>query len=142
MPVDKGLQVFKAMVLPFLEYGNIFLLNCTDSEKLKLQRTQNRGLKVVLKRDKFYCTKLLHKEAALAAWEVRARLAGMRLMFKFKSLFPENLVDNVSHGVKQGPRITRASSGPRFIMEQPKSSRFLTAFLLLSEMNGILYRNT
>lgn len=67
-----------------------FLLNCTDAEKTKLQRVQNRGLETVMKRDRLYCTKLLHKEAGLTAWEVRARLSGMRLMFRLKKLFPEH----------------------------------------------------
>lgn len=40
-----------------------------------------------------YCSKLLHKEAILATWQVRAQLARMRLMFKYKILFPEELVD-------------------------------------------------
>lgn len=140
MPVDKGLLVFKTMVLPYLEYGNVFLLNCTDAEKTKLQRTQNRGLKIVMKRDKFYCTKLLHKEAGLAAWEVRARLAGMRLMFKFKTLFPEALISrqlDVTNGSERVTRTTRASSGPRFVMEQPKSSRFVNSisYTLRNEWN-------
>lgn len=37
-----------------------------------------------MRRGRFYSTDLLHEEAGLAKWEVRARLAGMRLMFKYE----------------------------------------------------------
>lgn len=78
------------MVLPYLEYGNIFLLNCNEGDKIKIQRTQNRGLKSVLRRERRFDTRILHQEARLATWEVRARIAGSRLMFKYK-WYPEYL---------------------------------------------------
>lgn len=82
--------IYKTMILPLIEYGNCFLLGCTVVERTKIQRIQNKGLKIVFNRDRLYNTKLLHKDAKLASWEVRALTAACRLMFKYKFL-PSNL---------------------------------------------------
>lgn len=79
--------VYKSMILPILEYGNCFLLGCSSVEKTKIQRTQNKGLKIVFMRDRLYNTKQLHKDANLASWEARALTASCRLMFKYE-FFP------------------------------------------------------
>lgn len=49
-----ALTVFKSMVLPYLEYAACFLVGCNQSEKTKLQRLQNRGLKIALNKDRMY----------------------------------------------------------------------------------------
>lgn len=67
--------IYKTMILPFLEYGNCFLLGCTVMEETKSQRVQKKGLKCVFNRDRLYNTKLLHKDVKLVSWEVRAFIA-------------------------------------------------------------------
>lgn len=61
--------------------------------------------------------KLLHKEAGLADWETRARLAVSRIMFKFK-LDENNLVCNLN---RPG---TRQTAGPLLNMEEPHSNSY------------------
>lgn len=47
---EKGaLRIFKSMVLPYIEYIFFCLSPCTDKELTKLQRLQNRGLRICLK---------------------------------------------------------------------------------------------
>lgn len=58
--------MFKLMVLPLLKYGACFLLNYTSIEKTKIQRIQNKGLKLVYNRIRHYDTNMLQKEAL---WE-------------------------------------------------------------------------
>lgn len=71
---DKSaLKLFKSMVPPYLEYGNSFLVGSNSVSRTKLQRTQNRGLKLALNRDRRCSTNILHRDAHLATWEVRAR---------------------------------------------------------------------
>lgn len=50
-----SLLIFKSMVLPYLEYGNSFLLTCTQRRKL---RVFLEGLKIALNKGSMYCTKL------------------------------------------------------------------------------------
>lgn len=112
-----AVKLFKSMVLPYLEYGNSFLLGSDIIGKKKLQRTQNKGLKVALGREVRYSTNALHKEAGLASWEVRARIARTRLMFKYK--YNEEFVDfNLTSS------LTRLQSGPFFKIETPRTDKY------------------
>lgn len=44
-----AIRIFKAMVLPYMEYVFFCISPCTDKELTKLQRLQNRGLRICLK---------------------------------------------------------------------------------------------
>lgn len=50
-----ALNLYKAMVLPHIEFCNALLLGCSE-------KTQNRGLKMTLKKDRLYGTDKLHQE--------------------------------------------------------------------------------
>lgn len=41
IPVSTALILYKTLILPYLEFGNIFLLNCTETDLMKLQRIKN-----------------------------------------------------------------------------------------------------
>ena len=41
-----ALQIYKTMVLPYLDYGDIFIIGANKSKLAKMQRLQNRGLKM------------------------------------------------------------------------------------------------
>lgn len=83
------------MVLPFLEYGNVLLLNCNDGELDRIQKTQNKGLRIILRKDRTYNTSLLYKDARLASWKIRALAAAMKLMFKFKHSTNDYNINNI-----------------------------------------------
>lgn len=110
--------IYKTMILPLIEYGNVFLLSCTSLERRKIQRIQNKGLKIVFSRNRFYPTRLLHKDANLASWEVRARLAANRMMFKFK--FNHDCLEDHRQG-------TRLQSGPLLKVTRPNSKAFINS---------------
>lgn len=63
-----ALIIFKSIVLPFIEFGNALLLRCNKIDLNKIQRAQNRGLKIALGRGRRYRTNLLHADARLAEW--------------------------------------------------------------------------
>ena len=56
-----ALLVYKNMILPMLEYEDVFAVSATLETRERIQKLQNRGLKIALGRDKLYSTKLLHK---------------------------------------------------------------------------------
>lgn len=111
-----SLMIFKAMVLPYLEYGSSVLLSCTQAERKKFQYLQNRGLKKALNKCSLFNTRLLHKEARFADWETRARLSCCRLMFKYK--YNQDLVESNRTN-------TRLHNGPIFKLDQPNSVNFI-----------------
>lgn len=132
LPEQTALLLYKTMVLPYLEFGNIFLLNCFECDQIKLQKMQNKSLRLLLRKDKRYSTVLLHRDARLASWRARALTAAMRLMFKFK-LSLEVVAQDGSRAM------TRSSMGSQFNIEHPNSSRFLKSisYLLRTEWNSL-----
>lgn len=108
------------MVLPYIVYTKCFLLTCPKFERKRLQKLQNREFKIALIKNHLFNTRNVHKEAGVANWENRARLAASRLRFKFKS-DKNNLVCNLNR-----PE-TRQMDGPTLIMEQPHSHFYLNS---------------
>lgn len=106
------------MILPIIEFGNVFPLACTSLERIKIQRTQNKGLKIAYGRDRLYSTRLLHKDANLASLKVRARLTANRMMLKYK-FNTENL--------EEGRQGTRLQSGLLFKVPRPNSKSFINS---------------
>lgn len=111
-----SLLIYKAMVLPYIEYGSSILLSCTQAERRRFQYLQNKGLKIALNKNSLYNTRLLHKEARLADWETRARLSCCRLMFKYK-----HSIDFIDCNQSN----TRSHDGPIMKQDHPSSANFL-----------------
>ena len=78
-----ALTIFKAMILPYIEYGNIFNGTCNEAYQHKLQVIQNSGLKIALSRNILYRTVDLHIEAKLLPCKYR------RLIMLQKTTFNE-----------------------------------------------------
>lgn len=131
-----ALIMFKAMVLPYFEFGNIFLLNCNEGDQDRIHKAQNKALRIILRKDRWYRTSLLYRDARLASWRCRALTAAMKLMFKFKDYFSAS-----TDGTTEDPtyRSTRQSMGPIFCIDRPNSTRFLksTAYSLRTEWNNL-----
>lgn len=136
MLTSTAVVLYKTMILPYLEFGSVFLLNRCDADIERLQKTQNRCLRFIFRVDRLYSTAQLHMHARLETWKVRALTAAMKMMFKYK-FSPDNLRE-----VNDDNRaLTRTSSGPIFKIDQPNSS-FLksTAYLLRKEWNELPVR--
>ena len=58
-------HVYKNMILPVIEYGDVFLVGATAANRKKLQILQNRGLRCALGRDIDATTDDLHVEVNL-----------------------------------------------------------------------------
>ena len=58
-------MVYKNMILPELEYGDIFMLGTSVSNRKTLQTLQNKGLRCALNKDRDTSRDELHAEADL-----------------------------------------------------------------------------
>lgn len=65
IPTTTASALYKTMILPFLEFGNNFLLNGCETDIVKLQKTQNKCLRFILKKDGMYKSEQLHRDARL-----------------------------------------------------------------------------
>ena len=65
LSVKAAVLVYKGMLLPILEYGDIFLSATTVENRKKLQTLQNKGLRCALNKGIEYSSIELHNEANL-----------------------------------------------------------------------------
>ena len=67
----QAMCLYKSKILPYFDYGDIFYNKTFTRNTLKLQKLQNRALKLCLKREPRYDTELLHTEAKLPRLQAR-----------------------------------------------------------------------
>ena len=61
----QALYLYKSKILPYFDYGDIFYNKTFSRTLLRLQKLQNRALKLCMGKDALYNTDLLHVEAKL-----------------------------------------------------------------------------
>ena len=116
---DKAaLLVYKNMLLPIIEYGDILLTGTTSDNKRKLQTLQNKGLRCALKRDNFSSSEDLHKDAKLLKLKFRREQHLLNFMYDM-SLSQKNLKKTKSLGVR-----TRSSSKKLLKIRRPRTEKF------------------
>ena len=76
-----AIMVYKNMLLPMIEYGDVFVTGANLENKRKLQVLQNKGLRCALGRDREAHVDDLHEEANLWRLKFRRDLHLYNLMF-------------------------------------------------------------
>ena len=59
------IQIYKQCVRPIFEYGSISTITTSDNSISKIQRLQNKFIRLALRLPKYICPKLLHDSAGL-----------------------------------------------------------------------------
>ena len=77
-----ALMVYKNMILPIMEYGDIYLISASKENKNKLQKLQNKALRCALDKEKRFSTQKLHEEAKLLEVKDRRRIHLLLHMFQ------------------------------------------------------------
>ena len=77
--------IYKNMILPIVEYGDIYIHSTTHDTKKKIQTLQNKALKCARGKDKRYDTQLLHKEASIATLRDRRKLHLLQHMYQIST---------------------------------------------------------
>ena len=108
-----ALIIFKSMILPYIEYGNIFHGTCTELYQHKLQVIQNNGLKISLHRSRYFNTVDLHVEARLLPCKYRRLIMLQKITF-FQ--VKDNLVN-----INRRDVCTRAQDATLLDVPRPKS---------------------
>ena len=81
-----ALLIYKNMILPILEYGDVFLHSASQKVRKKLQVLQNRALKCALQKDKYFSTDDLHEEAKLLKLKDRRHVHVLLHMFQLAQM--------------------------------------------------------
>ena len=74
-----AILIYKNMILPIMEHGDIFLASLSVATKKKLQIMQNKALRTALGMDQDHCTTALHKEAKLLKLDTRQKAHMLQL---------------------------------------------------------------
>ena len=80
MNTKAAVMVYNSMVLPFFEYGNVFLSTCTERDLTKLQRLHNSGLRTALGKENTSNVYEMHMDAHILPIKLRAKIALMKIM--------------------------------------------------------------
>ena len=106
------------MVLPVVEYGDIYLSSASKENKKKLQTLQNWALQCALNKEKRFSTKALHAEAKIELLKVRRRYHTLQHVYQTSQL-------NGFKGWKSSS-ITKTRSSKRKVMtlKKPNTDRY------------------
>ena len=98
LDVRAALLVYKSMLLPILEYGDILLTATLNVNKKRLQILQNKGLRCALNKGIETSTDELHEEAKLLRLKYRREQHLMSFLYD-QSKVPALLKLKVEHMV-------------------------------------------
>ena len=116
--VDAAVLVYKNMILPILEYGDVFLTAASKDNRDKLQILQNKALRVALQVDKYYDTDLLHTEAKLSKLKQRRKFHLLLQIYDQRNLkFGKG--EEYPHGIR-----TRSKKKNNFYLRKPNTEKY------------------
>ena len=113
-----ALLVYKNMILPMLEYGDIFMVGATAENRKKLQVLQNKGLRCALKKEKNSSVSELHSEGKVMRLKYRRTQHMLNYMYDM-SKTKSNLQCRSKEGVK-----TRSQNKKLIKIKKPNTEKF------------------
>ena len=117
MSEKTAIYIYKATILPIIDYNDIIYGLMTSQQQTKLQRIQNRALRIVFW-GKSLSVDEMHTKAGLSVLAVRQEIHLLSLMYK-RSLDTTYL--------DQTPRITHRGGGKTLKVPKPKTNKLLKA---------------
>ena len=110
MSNTSALLVYKTMILPFFDYADVVYHNANAKELDKLQRLQNRALKLCLGFHRREDTELVHRTAKVPLLENRRKSHVYNFMYKRKDM---------THNLEVPIKCTRSADPPKFKLPTP-----------------------
>ena len=81
-----ALMIYKNMILPILEYGDVFIHSASKETRKKLQVLQNKALRCALSKEKLFPTDELHVEAKLLKLKDRRHMHVLLHMYQLAQM--------------------------------------------------------
>ena len=113
-----ALTVYKGMLLPILEYGDVFLIGTSVINRKRLQVLQNKGLRCALNKDCDTNIKDLHREAKLLKLKYRREQHVLNYMYDF--------AQNEEHRKSQSKLNVKTRSSKKLLLriKRPHTEKF------------------
>ena len=115
--VKASIMVYKSMMLPILEYGDIFLTAASAINRKRLQILQNKGLRCALGRGLETSNADLHEEANLLKLKYRREQHTLNFMYDMSQI-PKQLNKRTAR------YLTRSSNKKLLKIKRPKTEKF------------------
>ena len=64
------IQIYKQCVCPIFEYGSLSTIATSEFTISKIQRLQNKFIRLAIRLPKYICSKLLHDSTGLPMWRI------------------------------------------------------------------------
>ena len=125
--------VYKNMILPVIQYGDLFLVGANVETKRKLQVLQNRGLRCALKRDIDISIDELHSESNLF------KLIYRREQHLLNFMFDMSQQSKKVNKVRDAGVLTRSQKFKTLKLTRPKTEKFKKSLTYLGpqKWNGL-----
>ena len=120
--VEAAVMVYKSMILPLLEYGDIFLSSTSLDNRKKLQVLQNKGLRCALGREATSSSSEIHGEVNLLKLKFRREQHLLNFMHDWAQ-DPKRLKVKPSGGVQ-----TRSHRKKMLYVKKPRTEKFKKSF--------------
>ena len=114
--------VYKNMILPIIEYGDIFLTGVNVADKKKLQMMQNKGLRCALNVDRYTDSTEVHRDAGVLKLRSRRKIHLLNFMYDMTKI-EGNLKEVRKVGVS-----TRSSLRKLFKLRRPRTEKYKKCF--------------
>lgn len=111
-----GLLIYKSMILSLFEYANLTFTLIPVKYRNKMQRLQDRALKIIYFHERYIPIPDLHIKAKLLTLERRAEAQLLCLMFKRSN-------DQEKYPLVRPIRFTRANEKLKFYIPRPKKRK-------------------
>ena len=112
---DVATQIYRSMLLPYFDYADIIYHKSNSNDLVKLQRLQNRCLRICLGFDRRHSSARAHKVAAVPFLQDRRVAHVLKFMFIRKTR--QHLLNN--REIR-----TRAHDAPLFLIDIPRCEAF------------------
>ena len=106
-----AIQIYKSMVLPYFDYGDMIYQSVNSKHLSKIQKLQNRGLRICFGHRNILSIDDMHTEAKLVKLEIRRTHHVYNFMFKQK--LNQSVVDNRNIRTRAHDAILYESNMPR-----------------------------
>lgn len=131
-----SITLYKSIIMSVLLYGCFFYGNATLQEQQKLQKLQNKSLRICCLSDRYTSNLVLHRQANVLPLQLRAKLELYKLMHRVSRKQPDTNDSLIN---------TRAQSAFPIGLVAPKSEKFFRSISyqgprLWSELPGDIKR--
>lgn len=127
---EVAIKLYKSLVLPIIDYGDVFY-DCASKNTLdRIQKLQNRALRKVSLAQRFTSSIELHTKFNVLPLYMR-RVKNLQKLMHSYLLHNINQIDfpwSSAEGDAEGSRVTRLRSAPYVPLKTPKTSKYKDSF--------------